>query len=120
MHRHLLGVREMLYYLSYTLVYPSAPSGTLTMLRLASPLFRGFIIYVFVLFLGRVTGGVCALQGRFQGDTLFPSLLLNPPSDGCFKLSSVFHWFSECSPFLPLSYATPRPGVLGVTNYAHY
>lgn len=39
---------------------------------------------------GRVTGGVCALQGRFQGGTHSPLLLLNPPSNACFIARSVF------------------------------
>lgn len=37
LHGGLLSVREALFYLSYALIFPSAPSGTLTMLRLASP-----------------------------------------------------------------------------------
>lgn len=37
LHECLLSVREMLSLFSYVLVSPSAPSGTLTMLRLASP-----------------------------------------------------------------------------------
>lgn len=71
LHGRLLSVREMLFWLSYTLVFPSTPSGTLTMLRLASPLPVKYIIYRMFVGLGRVTGGVCALQGRFQRNALF-------------------------------------------------
>lgn len=56
---------------SYILVYPSAPSGTLTMLRLASPAFSKKFYKMFRNNLGRVTGGVYALQGQFQWDALF-------------------------------------------------
>lgn len=67
LQRRLLRVREMLSF-SYILVCSSAPSGTLTMLRLASPIFslgwglRGFV--------GRMTGGMCVLQVRLQQSTL--------------------------------------------------
>lgn len=52
--------------LSYTLIFPSAPSGTLTMLRLASPIAGGGFRNEFLFSLGRVTGGVCALKWPIQ------------------------------------------------------
>ena len=47
-------------------------------------------------------------------------LLLNPPSDERFQCIVRIRYVSECSPFLPLSYATPRPDVLGDANSAYY
>lgn len=41
------------------------------MLRLASPYFMLYVISYRVLLLERVTGGVCALQGRFQVGAMF-------------------------------------------------
>lgn len=70
MHECLLGVREMLCF-SYSLVSPSAPSGTLTMLRLVSSLFIMGVYGCVVSVLRRVTGGVYAPQSRLQRNTLF-------------------------------------------------
>lgn len=47
-------------------------------------------------------------------------LLLNPPLKMRFSIVFVFLVGVECSPFLPFSYATPRPDVLGCTNFAYY
>ena len=47
-------------------------------------------------------------------------LLLNPPSDVRFQYIVRIRCISECSPFLPLSCATPRPDVLGDANFAYY
>ena len=46
---------------SYVLYFPSAPSGTLTMLRLSSPYALGVFYLLLFKCLVRVTGGVCAL-----------------------------------------------------------
>lgn len=51
--------------------------------------------------LGRVTGGVCALQGQFQGNSLFSFLLLNPPLNKYFKLLSVFPVPGSVAHFFP-------------------
>lgn len=121
MHGCLLGVREMLNYLSHVLIVPSAPSGTLTMLRLASP-----CDYVFYYILGSYKCGesdgrcVRVSEPNSKGHSVC-FLLLNPPSDIYFNMSFViFYVYRKCSPFLPTSYATPRPDVFGRARFAYY
>lgn len=120
LHGRLLSVREMLFYLSYVLVCPSTPSGTLTMLRLASPFVGLFFIDLWCY--TRESDGRCVrASGPVSvGRSIF-YLLLNPPSYPCFSgIIRLICYVSKCSPFLPLAYATPRPDVLGFTNIAYF
>lgn len=49
-----------------------------------------------------MTGGVYVLHGRLQQDTLFPCLLLNPPSGICFIMPFVVLWAENVAHFFPL------------------
>ena len=110
----------MLYCLATLWVFPSAPSGTLTMLRLASPCSWAQAYYLLIALIGESDGRCVRASGPFSVGLSIPLLLLNPPSDAYFSATSVFTASSKCSPFLPLPYATPRPDVLGYANFAYY
>lgn len=56
---------------SYILIYPSAPSGTLTVLRLASSFCSYCFMNCLYCYSRRVTGGVYAPQSLFQKNSLF-------------------------------------------------
>lgn len=81
MHGYLLGVREMLNCFSHVLVIPSAPSGTLTVLRLASPYVLYLIKYIVVWGASGEGDGRCVHASEPDSKELSNFfLLLNPPS----------------------------------------
>lgn len=97
--------------LSYSLVFPSAPSGTLTMLRLASPWFVYCVLVRLHLVFGESDGRCVRASGPASAKLSVFYLLLNPPSENYFIKTFVVPCDRECSPFLSLSFATPRPDV---------
>lgn len=110
LHGRLLSVREMLFCLSYILVVPSAPSGTLTLLRLASPLLEKFLLSD-ALNLGESDGRcVHASEPASEGHSCF-LLLLNPPSGTgfivpfvCSAVENVAHFFPPHALHLDLTF----------------
>lgn len=86
MHGRGLSVRELPNYLGHVLVIPSAPSGTLTMLRLASP---NTLLWCYLLIINLIVGesdGRCVRASEpASGGHSTPALLLNPPLSGRFR-----------------------------------
>ena len=99
LHGRLLGVREMLCCLSYALSVPSAPSGTLTMLRLASPVVC--IVVVTKCLSGESDGRCVRALGPISVQRSILYLLLNPPSNTCFNVLSVCTLLGNVAHFFP-------------------
>lgn len=99
---------------------PSAPSGTLTVLRLASPCQCYFIRYFGCVLTGESDGRCVRVSEPGSKGHSISFLLLNPPSSIVSWCMFVIFCGRKCSPFLSTSCATPRPDVLGCTHFAYF
>lgn len=102
MHGCLLGVREVLFWSKLYSDYSKCTFRYTYHVTTCLPFICGGVLIIDWLGLGRVTGGVCALHGRFQQDTLLLCLLLNPPSGTCFNVPFVVLWVENVAHFFPL------------------
>lgn len=99
---------------------PSAPSGTLTVLRLASPCQCCFIRYFGRVLTGESDGRCVRVSEPGSKGHSISFLLLNPPSSTISWYIFVMFCGRKCSPFLSTSCATPRPDVLGCIHFAYF